>query len=65
MNVVLVIGMTIIRFIYISKTKVFFFSVLEIWIFSRQSGHFECLLNSSDWLERSRLSKQATYFSDM
>jgi len=40
------------------KTKVAF---LESRLFSSQSGLFENFYDCSDWLEKSRLSKKATF----
>jgi len=40
------------------KTKVAF---LEGRLFSSQSGLFENFLDCSDWLDKSRLSKKATF----
>jgi len=40
------------------KTKVAF---LEVWLLSIQSKQFKKYSKRSDWFEKSRLSKQATF----
>jgi len=40
------------------KTKVAF---MEDWLLSSQSEQFKKYLKSSDWLEKSRSSKKATF----